>query len=394
MSIKKHLYVYLVICLNFISCEEPIYKLLVVIYPEDGGFVNTYGGDYKMGDEIFLEATPNEYYEFIGWQGDVFSSEPTVIIIMDSDKTVFVEFRKKDSDGDGISDDIDKCNDTPPGILVNNEGCSSLQADYDKDGVRNEFDICQNTPLNTSVSSVGCPLNYLDENGITLKATDDAIDSIGKVVFFEGDKIEIIRDWNHIKSLDPPSYNSNNKIVTTFLEETNVICATPCKINDNFDMSSWDLSNVKSMYFTFWNLMEFDQDISKWDVSSVEDMEGLFFHSYNLNVDISSWDVSKVKNMKRMFRGAAYANPDPSLWDVSNVTDMQEMFYETDINQDLKQWNVENVTNMEKMFYNAKYFNQDLSNWNVDNVTECDNFYEGADSWLLPKPNFLKCDPD
>ena len=46
-------------------------------------------------------------------------------------------------------------------------------------------------------------------------------------------------------------------------------------------MSSWDLSNVKSMYFTFWNLMEFDQDISKWDVSSVEDMEGLFFHSYN-----------------------------------------------------------------------------------------------------------------
>ena len=46
MSIKKHLYVYLVICLNFISCEEPIYKLLVVIYPEDGGFVNKYGGDY------------------------------------------------------------------------------------------------------------------------------------------------------------------------------------------------------------------------------------------------------------------------------------------------------------------------------------------------------------
>ena len=204
-----------------------------------------------MGEEIFLEATPNEYYEFIGWQGDVFSSEPTVIIIMDSDKTVFVEFRKKDSDGDGISDDIDKCNNTPPGILVNNEGCSSLQADYDKDGILNEFDICQNTPLNTSVSSVGCPLIYLDENGITLKATDEAIDSIGKVVFFEGDKIEIIRDWNHIKSLDPPSYNSNNKIVTTFLEETNVICATPCKINDNFDMSSWDLSNVKSMYFTF-----------------------------------------------------------------------------------------------------------------------------------------------
>ena len=49
---------------------------------------------------------------------------------------------------------------------------------------------------------------------------------------------------------------------------------------------------------------------------------------------------------------------------------------------------------MEKMFYGAKYFNQDLSNWNVDNVENCDSFYEGAEAWVLPKPNFLKCDPN
>ena len=98
--------------------------------------------------------------------------------------------------------------------------------------------------------------------------------------------------------------------------------------------------------------------------------------------------------MKRMFRGAYFANPDVSLWNVSNVENMQEMFYETDLNQDLKQWDVEKVKNMEKMFYSAKYFNQDLSNWNVDNVDSCSSFNEKAESWQLPRPNFLNCDPD
>ena len=45
-------------------------------------------------------------------------------------------------------------------------------------------------------------------------------------------------------------------------------------------------------------------------------------------------------------------------------------------------------------FFSAKYFNQDLSNWNVDNVDSCDSFNEKAESWQLPRPNFLNCDPD
>ena len=63
-------------------------------------------------------------------------------------------------------------------------------------------------------------------------------------------------------------------------------------------MSTWDLSNVKSMFFTFWNTNGFNQDISDWDVSKVESMEGVFFHAYNLNVDVSKWDVSNVISMK------------------------------------------------------------------------------------------------
>ena len=272
----------LIIVFTFFSCEKnDEYILETIIFPDLSGTLNIYSGVFGGGESITLEAYPNEFFEFISWSGSESSNSPIITFIMNENKLIYAEFRKKDSDGDGISDDIDLCNDTPLGLLVNNEGCTSLQSDYDNDGVINELDICPNTSTMTSVSNNGCPLIYLDENGVTLKATDEAIDSIGKTVLFEGDSVIIISDWNHLRSLNPPNYKGNKLIVTTFLDKTDVICLTPCAINDNFIMSSWDLSNVKSMYFTFWNLNGFDQDISEWDVSNVEDMEGLFFHSYN-----------------------------------------------------------------------------------------------------------------
>ncbi len=365
-----------------------------MVFPEVGGTLNIYGGIFSEREEVILVATPNEFFEFVSWSGSEEGEDSILTFIMDDNKTIYAEFKKIDTDGDGYSDDIDLCNDTPPGIIVNNKGCPSMEADYDNDGIINENDICPNTPENTSVSTNGCPLIYLDENGVTLKATDEAIDSTGKIILFEGDEILIVKDWKDIRSLDPPNYKGDLIIVTTFLNRLEFFCSRPCTISDDFDLSSWDMSNVKSMYFTFWNTDGFDQDISKWDVSNVEDMEGLFFYTNNLNVDLSLWNVSKVKNMKMMFRDAFYANPDVTMWDVSNVVDMKEMFYGSDIDQNLKPWNVKKVLNMEMMFYGAKYFNQDLSIWNVENVENCSNFFDGATKWDLPKPNFINCDPN
>ncbi len=390
---KKKVFIIL-ISLHF-SCDQlENFSLQTIIFPEVGGSLNIYGGIFSEGEEVMLVATPNEFFEFISWSGSEVGTDSTLTFVMNENKIIYAEFKKKDTDGDGYSDDIDLCNDTPPGIIVNNKGCSSMQVDYDNDGIINENDICPNTQAYTSVSSNGCPLIYYDENGVTLKATDEAIDSIGKIIFFEGDQILIVKDWNDIRSLDAPNYIGDLKVVTTFLDRIEFFCSRPCTISYDFDISSWDMSNVKSMYFTFWNTDGFDQDISKWDVSNVEDMEGLFFYTNNLNVDLSSWNVSKVKNMKMMFRDAFYANPDVSMWDVSNVINMKEMFYGTDINQNLERWDVEKVLNMEMMFYNAKYFNQDLSIWNVENVENCSNFFHGTNKWDLPKPNFINCDPN
>lgn len=363
------------------------------VYPEDSGSTSQVKNIYMGGNEVILLATPSEFYEFDRWSGDYESNNYEIKFIITDNVNLTANFKLLDSDKDGVADKEDQCIGTEIGTKVNSIGCSEEDFDYDNDGVINTEDNCPNTPLFTSVDDKGCSLIKMDENGTTLKATFYALEYIGEEVLYEGDSVIIVRDWDHILSLDPSTYNKDVKLVTSFIEETRELCSLPCEISDDFDMSSWDMSGVKSMYFTFWNTNGFEQDLSKWDVSGVNSMEGIFFHAYNMNSDISSWDVSNVKIMKRMFRGAKYANPDVSQWDVSQVRDMKEMFLGTDIAQDLKNWNVSNVTNMEKMFYDAKYFNQDLSIWDVGNVSECNLFYENASSWNLPKPSFINCDP-
>lgn len=69
----------------------------------------------------------------------------------------------KDSDGDGVKDDKDKCADTPRGTKVDKDGCpetgDDLELDTDFDGVPDENDDCPNTSAGTNVDRSGCPVD-------------------------------------------------------------------------------------------------------------------------------------------------------------------------------------------------------------------------------------------
>jgi len=47
-------------------------------------------------------------------------------------------------------------------------------------------------------------------------------------------------------------------------------------IDFNDDISAWDMSNVSTMEFMFYDARAFDQPIGGWDVSNVTDMESMF----------------------------------------------------------------------------------------------------------------------
>ncbi|HHS50481.1 MAG TPA: hypothetical protein ENN07_05135 [candidate division Zixibacteria bacterium] len=68
----------------------------------------------------------------------------------------------KDSDGDGVCDGIDRCPGTPAGVQVDEWGCP---LDSDGDGVPDYLDRCPNTPLGCLVDEHGCPLDT-DGDGV------------------------------------------------------------------------------------------------------------------------------------------------------------------------------------------------------------------------------------
>ena len=68
-----------IVSLFLISCEgeenttpEPISKFTLTTQanPEEGGTVFPSSGDYNDGDQVNVQATPSQYYEFINWGGN------------------------------------------------------------------------------------------------------------------------------------------------------------------------------------------------------------------------------------------------------------------------------------------------------------------------------------
>jgi hypothetical protein len=70
-----------------------------------------------------------------------------------------------DADGDGVTDNIDLCENTPVGESVDANGCSSSQLDSDNDGITDNLDQCPGTPSGEQVDSYGCSTTQIDSDG-------------------------------------------------------------------------------------------------------------------------------------------------------------------------------------------------------------------------------------
>ena len=242
-----------------------------------------------------------------------------------------------DADGDGVADAYDICADTPSGETVDSIGCSDSQKDTDGDGVTDDLDTCADTAEGTTVDENGCEVVtssfiYLDENGITIKATEDAV--VGESYELGGVSYLVV-DSTMLYDMVAYMYS----ILTFVPEEEDVIKVVTSRVSNMSDLfSTYDEESDNYIE----PAVPFNQDIGSWDVSNVTDMFGMFDNADAFNQDIGSWDVS-------------------------NVTDMALMFSE------------------------AASFNKDLNSWNVSNVTYCEDFSYEATAWTEPTPNFTNC---
>lgn len=150
-----------------------------------------------------------------------------------------------------------------------------------------------------------------------------------------------------------------------------------------FDLSRWDVSNVRDMSWAFAGLSELPKGLQHWDVSNVRLMVGTFWNNYSKITQcwrtIEGWDVRSVVAMTAMFAESQYFTADLHRWNVSQVQDMSHMFDEcVRFNGCVDGWNVAQVRDMSHMFQNCFSFNQFIATWkNMGTVgTNCDCMFD------------------
>ena len=89
--------------------DPKMLNLKATVTPAESGTVSPATGTFEEGESVTLTATPAENFEFANWNGDAAGSTSTISITIDTDKNITASFVKKDTDGDGVTDDLDQC---------------------------------------------------------------------------------------------------------------------------------------------------------------------------------------------------------------------------------------------------------------------------------------------
>lgn len=93
------------------------------------------------------------------------------------------------------------------------------------------------------------------------------------------------------------------------------------------NISTWDVSNVYSMYGTFRDATKFNSDLNAWDVSSVTSMNSLFYNAISFNGSLSNWQLSTIgMNADNMFNNASAFNQELCGWGDTFPYDSTDVF--------------------------------------------------------------------
>ncbi len=123
--------------------------------PESGTNLQLRGEIYGRSELQESELTDERFEDFVAGIGLQYSWGAPVVRAVET-RTV------GDADGDGVTDDIDQCPNTPAGAVVDARGC---ELDADGDGVVDRLDKCPGTPAGATVDAVGCELDS-DGDGV------------------------------------------------------------------------------------------------------------------------------------------------------------------------------------------------------------------------------------
>ena len=175
-------------------------------------------------------------------------------------------------------------------------------------------------------------------------------------------------------------YSDNTIVVKSFDELRKIIDDRYDKLGPGTEQNPIDFNDI---------------DVSDLDSFCNNRNKGIFQNTKFKHIDISDWDVSNIKSMRYMFYECKELKSvgDLSKWDVSKVTNMGSMFFKCEKLEsvgDISKWDVSKVMYMQYMFWYCSSFNQDIYNWNVSSVISMDYIFLGCSIKEKFKPKFKK----
>ena len=425
------------------------YTLTVEVSPTEAGAVSYQSGPFLVGTEVTLTASANTNYAFKEWTGAFNGTTNPMELIMNANNTVTAVFELLDTDGDGVTDDIDVCSDTPEDETANEVGCSPTQRDSDGDTITDDLDTCADTSEGATVDENGCADSQKDTDGDTI--TDDldtcadtpegaTVDANGCADSQKDTDSDYVTDDVDTCPDTPSNENADSSGCSNSQKDTDGDGVTD-DIDLCADTPSGETADVNgcsdSQKDTDGDGVTDDIDLCENSNSEVAVnnsgcyVEALFIDSngvtikanekavagkkYILNdviylvIDDALFSIQKleqkvvttlVTDMSKLYTANRswkdrWNDPQLKTWDVSNVTTMFGLFWHAkDFNQDISNWDVSSVTSegMFDMFNSAYSFNQDISSWDVSNVTnmtqmfyDAISFNQDISSWNVSK---------
>ena len=107
---------------------------------------------------------------------------------------------------------------------------------------------------------------------------------------------------------------------TTSISGMFINCSSITTINN---INSWNTSSITSLYSTFENCINFDDNIGNWDVSNVLDFHYAFRNSKFNNggsPSINNWNIKVGADLEAVFYDATYFNQSVSSWKIERAT--------------------------------------------------------------------------
>lgn len=368
---------------------------------------------YEYETVVRLTAVPNDGWSFIGWSGDIESTENPLEIEISEAVSLTATFTKinplyRDENGvtiiarsyavtgdewpfDGetykiVSEDelrtmVNQGGDVSRvvvskvtnmrGLFIDNELFNSDLSTWDTSNVVDFSEMFQNAVIFNS-----------DLSKWNVEAAIDMSSMFAGAISFNQD----ISAWNVSRVQDMSFMFDGAKLFNQDLGmwNTSSVIKTERMFNEaeafNSNLSNWDVSKVTSFRQMFRKAISFNQDLNTWDLSSATDIYGMFTYATVFNGNLSDWDTSKITDFTYLFLGTKF-NQDIGDWDTSSVENMTGTFASSSFNKDIGSWDVSSTTSMAAMFEAATSFNQDIGPWDVSNVTNMTRMFAEATSF-------------